>query len=175
MAQFHNIKFLHEVEVLSQRQVAQKLGISRNTLSKYLKQNGPPTTIHCQTSYGGKEYSDETKRVLPVINQWLEDDLKRWGKQHHTADRIYRRLVDEYDFKGSESNIRKVVAKRKKNLQKVFIPLDFQLGTNSNSTGERRILFYRVEHNVFTSFVCSFRQVGFALYEHTYMRNKRLS
>ncbi|WP_245842336.1 IS21 family transposase [Parageobacillus galactosidasius] len=128
MAQFHYIKFLHEVEGLSQRQIAQKLGISRNTVSKYLKQNEAPTTIRRQNSYSGKEYSDETKRVLPIIDQWLEDDLKRWGKQRHTAARIYRRLVDEYDFKGSESNIRKVVAKRKKKLQEVFIPLDFQLG-----------------------------------------------
>ncbi|WP_344853808.1 helix-turn-helix domain-containing protein, partial [Anoxybacillus suryakundensis] len=128
MAQFHHIKFLHEVEGLSQRQIAQKLGISRNTVSKYLKQNEAPTTIHRQKNYHGKEYSDETKRVLPIIDQWLEDDLKRWGKQRHTAARIYRRLVDEYDFKGSESNIRKVVAKRKKKLQEVFIPLDFQLG-----------------------------------------------
>ena len=63
-----------------------------------------------------KEYSDETKRVLPIIDQWLEDDLKPWGKQKHTAARIYRRLVDEYDFKGSESNIRKIVAKRKKKI-----------------------------------------------------------
>jgi transposase len=128
MAQFHHIKFLHEVEGLSQRQIAQKLGISRNTVSKYLKQNEAPTTIHRQKNYHGKEYSDETKRVLPIIDQWLEDDLKRWGKQRHTAARIYRRLVDEYNFKGSESNIRKVVAKRKKKLQEVFIPLDFQLG-----------------------------------------------
>ena len=46
MAQFHNIKFLKEVEGLSQRQIAKKLGISRNTVSKYLKQNKAPTTIH---------------------------------------------------------------------------------------------------------------------------------
>jgi DNA-directed RNA polymerase specialized sigma24 family protein len=32
MAQFHNIKFLKEVEGLSQRQIATKLGISRNTV-----------------------------------------------------------------------------------------------------------------------------------------------
>ncbi|WP_207893643.1 hypothetical protein [Tepidibacillus fermentans] len=57
---------------------------------------------------GIKDYSDETKRVLPIIDQWLEDDLIRWEKQKHTAARINRRLVDEYDFKGSESNIRAV-------------------------------------------------------------------
>jgi len=128
MAQYYNIKFLKEVEGLSQRQIATKLGISRNTVSKYLKQDEPPTTIRRQQIFGTKEYSDETKRVLPIIDQWLEDDLKHWSKQQHTAAKIYRRLVDEYKFKGSESNIRKVVAKRKKKLQEVFIPLDFQLG-----------------------------------------------
>lgn len=45
MAQFHNIKFLKEAEGLSQRQIATKLGISRNTVSKYLKNNTAPTTV----------------------------------------------------------------------------------------------------------------------------------
>ncbi|MDE5416358.1 IS21 family transposase [Alkalihalobacterium chitinilyticum] len=128
MAQFYNIKFLKEVEGLSQRQIATKLGISRNTVSKYLKQNQAPTTIHRKNTYSHKELSDETKRVIPIIDQWLEDDLKRWGKQKHTAARIYRRLVEEYDFKGSESNTRKLVRKRKKKLQDAYIPLEFQLG-----------------------------------------------
>ncbi|MFD1738837.1 helix-turn-helix domain-containing protein, partial [Bacillus salitolerans] len=128
MAQYHNIKFLIEVEGLSQRKVAEKLGISRNTVSKYIKENEPPTTIRRQTIYGNKDYSEETKRVLPIIDQWLEDDLKHWKKQKHTAANIFRRLEKEYDFKGSESNIRKIVGKRRKKLQEVFIPLDFQLG-----------------------------------------------
>lgn len=128
MAQFHIIKYLHEVEGLSQRQIAKKLGISRNTVSKYLNSNQPPTTIQREKSYGKKEYSDETKRILPIIDQWLEEDLNRWRKQRHTAAKIYRRLVDEYSFKGSESNIRKIVRERKKKLQEVFIPLEFQLG-----------------------------------------------
>lgn len=128
MAQFHNIKYLHEVEGLSQRKIATKLGISRNTVKKYLTNNEPPTTLNRQQSYRGKkEYSDETKRVLPIIDQWLEDDLKRWGKQKHTAVKIYDRLVKEYNFKGSESNIRKIVRRRKQKLQEVFIPLELFL------------------------------------------------
>ena len=128
MAQYYRIKYLKEIEGLSQRQIAKELGISRNTVSKYIKNDKPPTTISRQVIYGTKQYSDETKRVLPIIDQWIEDDLKRWGKQNHTAIRIYDRLVDEYDFKGSASNIRKIVAKRRKKLQEVFIPLEFQLG-----------------------------------------------
>lgn len=128
MAQFYNIKFLKEVEGLSQRQIATKLGISRNTVSKYLRENTAPTTVLRKTVYGTKEYSPETKRVLPIIDQWLEEDQKTWKKQKHTAIKIFNRLVDEYDFKGSASNIRKIVAKRRKEIQEVFIPLDFQLG-----------------------------------------------
>jgi transposase len=128
MAQFHNIKFLKEVEGLSQRQIATKLGISRNTVSKYLKNNTAPTTILRKYVYGTKEYSPETKRVIPIIDQWLEDDLKSWKKQKHTAIKIFKRLQDEYGFKGSASNIRKIVAKRRQKIQEVFIPLDFQLG-----------------------------------------------
>ncbi|WP_157406247.1 helix-turn-helix domain-containing protein, partial [Neobacillus drentensis] len=127
MAQFHNIKFLKEVEGLSQRQIATKLGISRNTVSKYLKSNTAPTTVLRNYVYGTKEYSQETKRVIPIIDQWLEDDLKSWKKQKHTAIKIFNRLQDEYDFKGSASNIRKIVAKRRQQIQEVFIPLDFQI------------------------------------------------
>lgn len=150
MAQYHNIKFLKDVEGLSQRQIARKLGISRNTVSKYLKQDNPPTTVNRQQVYGGKEYSDETKRVLPIIDQWIEDDLKHWSKQKHTAKRIYDRLVSEYQFKGSASNIRKIVSKRRKKLQKVFIPLDFQLGHQFQfDWGEADIVFQGRTQRVF--------------------------
>ncbi|RFU62192.1 IS21 family transposase, partial [Peribacillus saganii] len=87
-----------------------------------------PTTVLRKNVYGTKEYSSETKRVIPIIDQWLEDDLKNWKKQKHTAIKIFRRLQDEYDFKGSASNIRKIVAKRRQQIQEAFIPLDFQLG-----------------------------------------------
>jgi transposase len=128
MAQFHNIKFLKEVEGLSQRQIATKLGISRNTVSKYLKENIAPTTVLRKIVYGTKQYAPETQRVIPIIDQWLEDDQNNWKKQKHTAIKIFKRLQDEYNFTGSASNIRKIVAKRRQQIQEVFIPLDFQLG-----------------------------------------------
>lgn len=128
MAQYHHIKFSKEVEGLSQRQIAKQLGISRNTVRKYLSNQTAPTVIQRQNVYRTKEYSAETKRVLPIIDKWLEEDQRRWGKQRHTAARIYRRLVEEYDFKGSESNIRKLVAKQKKKIEEVYIPLEFRLG-----------------------------------------------
>jgi hypothetical protein len=63
-----------------------------------------------------------------LIDQWLEDDQNNWKKQKHTAIKIFKGLQDEYNFTGSASNIPKIVAKRRKQIQEVFIPLDFQLG-----------------------------------------------
>jgi len=89
-----------------------------------------------------KEFSEETKRIFPLTDQWLEEDQKRWGKQRHTATKIYRRLVEEYQFKGSESNIRKIVRERKKKIQEVYIPLEFQLGHQFQfDWGEADIIF----------------------------------
>lgn len=78
MTQLHHIKFLHEVEGLSQRKIAETLGrISRNTLSKYLKRKEAPSTIQRQRVYGGtKDYSEETKRVLPIIVLWSNTDTR---------------------------------------------------------------------------------------------------
>ncbi|SEN68780.1 Helix-turn-helix [Mesobacillus persicus] len=67
MAQFCNIKFLQEVEGLSQKQTAKKLGISRNTVSKYLKDQKAPTPIQRQRIYGGtKDYPEEIKTGITI-------------------------------------------------------------------------------------------------------------
>ena len=128
VAQFHLIKILAQRENLSQREIARKLGISRNTVSKYLRINTPPTAAQRRHVYGRPRYSIETLRVMPLIDQWLQEDLQTWKKQHHTAACIYYRLRDEYGFQGSQSNIRKVVASRKAAQIEVFIPLTFTLG-----------------------------------------------
>lgn len=43
------------------------------------------------------------------INEWLEEDRKHWYKQHHTARRIYDRLVCEHAFDGSYDIVRRYV------------------------------------------------------------------
>jgi transcriptional regulator with XRE-family HTH domain len=52
VALFHHIRQLYEREGLSQRQIAKKLGISRNTVAKYLKQEAVlPTAIERKQIY----------------------------------------------------------------------------------------------------------------------------
>jgi transposase len=131
VAQYYLIKNYHEREGLSQREIAKKLNISRNTVKKYLSTESVPTSIHRKNQEGkrlGRKANEETQRVLPIIDAWLELDQQVWKKQRHTAARIYKRLVEEYDFKGSESNIRRIVHKRKALQKEVFIPLQFERG-----------------------------------------------
>lgn len=110
---------------MSQRAVAKTLGISRNTVKKYCDGNNVP--------WERKEYNRESNvlndDVLDFILKCFEED-KQEGlqKQSHTARRIYHRLVDEKDFKGSESSIRAAVKKIKGSLPKSFIPLEFDPG-----------------------------------------------
>ena len=46
-------------------------------------------------------------------------------KQHHTAKRIYERLVEEKCFTGAQSTVRRIVAKLRGHPQEAFVPLAF--------------------------------------------------
>jgi transposase len=121
---YKDIRYLATVEGLSQRAIAKRLGISRNTVKRYMngqnmpwermKVEGQPRVI--------------TPEVLEFINRCLEQDKTAPGKQRHTARRVYDRLVDEWGFEGGESTVRKVVAQLRPNLPEVFIPLSFSPG-----------------------------------------------
>ena len=93
-------------EGVSQRQIAKKLGISRQTVKK----NGDGDTVPGNR----KEYERPASVVTPDILAFIEscfeaDALENLPKQKHTAKRIYERLVTEKEFKGAESTIRTAV------------------------------------------------------------------
>lgn len=110
---------------ISKRAIARKLSISRNTVYKYCQGDTAP--------WNRKEYSRQSTiisdEVMDFIQQCLEED-EREGvrKQKHTAKRIFDRLVDEYNFTGGESTVRRTVNQLKAQVQKPFIPLEFSPG-----------------------------------------------
>ncbi len=63
-----------------------------------------------------------------TITKWLIEDKKVKKKQRHTATRIYKRLVEEHDFKGGKSTVVDFVRDLKEELnlihKEVFIPSD---------------------------------------------------
>jgi len=68
---------------------------------------------------------------LDTIKTWLEVDKSRPAKQRHTAHRIYARLVNECGFTGAERTVREHVAKLRPTFAEMFIPLEFDPGTDA--------------------------------------------
>jgi len=86
------------------RKIARELGHSRKTVRKALNDASPP--VYKRRTSCPERVIGPVKHIIESI---LEEDKKRPIKQRHTARRIYQRLVDEHDFKGSESTVRKYV------------------------------------------------------------------
>ena len=110
---------------VSQRQIAAQLHISRNTVKKYWDGDAVP--------WERKEYNQEasvlTPEVISFVRSCLEEDAHcRSRKQHHTAKRIYDRLVDEHGFTGGETTVRRLVRQLKEKTQEPFVPLAFPAG-----------------------------------------------
>lgn len=128
MVQIEYIRKMHFKEGRSIREIAKILGHSRNTISKYL---------YCDVFTEPKYSVVEAKKspvldpVKPIIDQWLVEDEQMPVKQRHSGVRIYQRLVEEYGFTGGSSTVRDYVKIKKATPPKVFIPLEFELGSNA--------------------------------------------
>lgn len=110
---------------MSQRQIAATLHISRNTVKKYWDGDSIP--------WERKDYSREasvlTEDVVAFVRRCLDEDAQfKSRKQHHTAKRIYDRLVAERGFTGGETTIRRLVKELREKSQEAFVPLIFPAG-----------------------------------------------
>ena len=109
---------------MSQRQIAAALHISRNTVKKYWDGDSVP--------WERKDYSREasvlTNEVVTFVRQCLDEDAHSPRKQHHTAKRIYERLVEECGFSGGETTVRRLVKELREKPQEAFVPLAFPAG-----------------------------------------------
>jgi len=126
--QYELIRRKYFKDKMSQRAIAAELGHSRKTVAKAIQHAIPP---------GYRLSEARAKPVIePVrhmIDVWLEQDKRERRKQRHTAQRIYERLRDEYDFKGHPSTVRAYVASVKGHRSgdsggEVFAPLQFDPG-----------------------------------------------
>lgn len=90
----------------SQRSIAKRLGISRQTVSKYCEGSAHPDSRKPYERKSDTVTEDVKKFILECFNEDAKENLK---KQKHTAKRIFDRLVTEQSFVGGESTIRKAV------------------------------------------------------------------
>lgn len=113
------------LEGMSQRQIAATLHVSRNTVKKYWDGNSVP--------WERKEYSRAasvlTEDVVAFVKRCLDEDARcKSRKQHHTAKRIYDRLVAECSFSGGETTVRRLVKELREQPREAFVPLAFPAG-----------------------------------------------
>ncbi len=112
------------LEGMSQRQIAAALHISRNTVKKYWDGNSVPWE---RQGYN-REATVLTEEVVKFARQCLDEDTLSPRKQHHTAKRIYERLVSECGFTGGETTVRRLVRELREKQQEAFVPLAFPAG-----------------------------------------------
>lgn len=123
---YEQIRKLYVQEGLSQRAIAKKLGISRNTVKKYIDGDCVPWERKPYASSGGRIITNE---ILDFIKSCFEEDsTHNHKKQKHTAKRIYDRLVEELDFDGSYTAVRRAVSSLKENNITAYVPLEFDPG-----------------------------------------------
>lgn len=114
--------------------IARELKMSRKTVRKALVDGDEPRYNLTQP-----KPKPMTNHIRAIVKQWLQDEKQYPAKQHYTARGIYIRLVDEYDYPGSESSVRRVVAEMRQAEKETFIPLG--PGTNARvRLGKRKYL-----------------------------------
>ncbi|MHC4406800.1 MAG: IS21 family transposase [Planctomycetota bacterium] len=123
MDDYELIRRKHLVDGMSQRAVARELGYARNSVAKAIANPIPPGYRLSQPRAQPK-----IDPVKPIIDAWLAEDRTKPRKQRHTAQRIYERLCDEYEFDGDPSTVRRYVQLAKRCLREVFMPLSFEPG-----------------------------------------------
>src|SRR5271166_319184 len=100
------------------RQIASEFEHSRNTIRKILKQ-AEPTPLPSTRD----RFAPLLGPVEQVIDQILIDDESAPPKQRHTAAQLFRRLRDEYGYRGGYAQVQRYVLKHRRRHRETFIPL----------------------------------------------------
>ncbi len=113
-------------------EIHEKTGFDPKTIAKYLEKDDfseePPIIIRRKSKMD--PYKD-------IITGWLEEDKKHWRKQHHTAKRVYDRLVAEHGFTGSYDLVQKYMQRiRKDSLARAAQELIWEPGVAEVDFGE---------------------------------------
>jgi transposase len=115
MDQVHVIRHKVLVEGRSQREVARELGLSRNTVAKYLEQAEPRRV----------ESQPRARPVLERVSARLTELLTSWRttrKQRLTGARLHQQLVEE-GYEVGVTTVRRYVREWRRQREEVYVPL----------------------------------------------------
>jgi transposase len=117
MDQVHVVRHKVLVEGRSARWVAREMGVSRNTVKRYLSQ-AAPTRVERQAR--GRPVREKAGARLEAL--LVESPQWTGGKQRLTASRLHRMLLAEGLTIGI-TTVRRAVAEWKRRRREVFVPL----------------------------------------------------
>ncbi|WP_202384438.1 IS21 family transposase [Sphaerochaeta halotolerans] len=91
MSQVNCIRDLRK-EGYTVARIAREVSVDEKTVRKYLSMEDFSPRIPVKEKKPSKldKYKEQ-------IDKWLEEDKNNWFKQHHTAQRVYDRLVEKYE------------------------------------------------------------------------------
>ncbi|MDA1129267.1 MAG: IS21 family transposase, partial [Chloroflexi bacterium] len=117
MEQVHVIRHKVLIEGQSQRRVAMEMGLSRNTVKKYLGVSEPQRV----------EVQPRAKPVLDLVKPRMDQLLEEWAgrttaKQRLTASRLHQELVGE-GYRVGVTLVRDYLREVRRRNAEVFIPL----------------------------------------------------
>ena len=117
MEQVHVIRHKVLIEGQSQRRVAREMGLSRNTVKKYLEVSEPKRL----------ELNPRSRPVLEEVKPQMDQLLEEWAgrvtaKQRLTGSRLHRELVQE-GYQVGVTLVRDYLREVKRRKAEVFIPL----------------------------------------------------
>lgn len=123
------------VEGVSKREICRDYKMGWRTVEKILEHAEPPG------------YRSGVRRAQPklgpftgLIDEILVSDRDAPAKQRHSARRIFHRLRDEHDYRGSEVQVRRYVALTKRHGREVFVPLSHPPGEAQFDFGEATVV-----------------------------------
>lgn len=131
------IRNMERFEEVSLREISRRTGHHFNTVKKYVDQTDFNEEKPKKTTY-----PSGLDPLKPIIDKWLEDDLKAPRKQRHTAKRVFERLQIEYpeQLDVKLRTVQYYVAAKKKELcsdkAKGYIPLEHPPGEAQVDFGE---------------------------------------
>lgn len=125
MDQIHVIRHKTLIEGQSVRQVAKDIGVSRNTVKKYLGMSAPVRKPREQQP--GPVLSKVAPRVEQLLAAWQTRTTK---KQRITGRRVYRELVAE-GFHVGYTTVREYIREYRRQRQEVYIPLIHRPGDSA--------------------------------------------
>lgn len=123
MDQAHVIRHKHLVEGMPIRRIAREMGVSRNTVRKYLSGDGEPRREERQAR-AAPVSEGAASRIEAVLQEWTGRTTE---KQRITGSRVHRELVED-GFAVGITTVREYLAERRRRDQEVYVPLEWWPG-----------------------------------------------